>query len=73
MPVKRKSPWQIRKATTKGGKALKMPRPEINKVLRELLEQEGHKLNRKKKPKMKIADVEGKKGDHTATLTKRRK
>ena len=75
MPAKKKQkkPWQMRKATTLGGKALKLPVAERNRVLRELLEQEGYKLNRKKKSKTRIADVEGKKGDRTATLTKKRK
>ena len=74
MPVKRKrSPWELRKETTKKGKQLGLSGGDRNIVLRGVLQGQGYKLNRKRKPKAKIADVEGKKGDKTATLTKRKK
>ena len=66
MPVRKKSPWKVRKEANKIGKRMGMTQPDINTAIRGVLGIE-------KRKRVKIADVEGKKGDHTATLTKRRK
>ncbi len=62
MPV-RKNPTQIRREANIKGRKLKMPQSEINRVIKEVIG--------RTKPRLRIADIEGKKGDHTATITKK--
>jgi hypothetical protein len=65
MPVRKNNPWEVRKKINKMGKQMGLSQADRNIAIRGVLGLE-------KKPRPKIADVEGKKGDKTATLTKPR-